>query len=378
MNHIRHRGDDRHFLIISNGRTGSTWLLTSLDQIPDVTARHELKWPDGTPMRADAQFVLDRETKIRDAIDTVCSRELRTVKGSKLVFNPYSYHDESVFAALADIIDEDVATILLKRRYIETWLSWKARGVYHEVNAAVAQKQIADNPMVRAMQAMEKPQTTHLVLFHNGEALAPFEKGQTPYPLETAIDDFLQFFANDMQALDIVKQRDGKVVDYSNVKQELPEIVRFVGSRSPSLEIENSVRRPLTKKLDPLQDHVHPRAPLVELSDALDEVFAQAANDTLDSRDVLQWEGEGKLRITAPAVATILEKYGFAVSGGTFVWETRKPVCSADDDPYRKTPRLMLTSRFSRDLWYRFVQGAKAYLPREQRGHRSNPERKPH
>jgi len=378
MTDIRHGGDDRYFLIISNGRTGSTWLLTSLDQIPDVTARHELKWPDGTPMRSDAQYVLGTETKIRDAIDAVCSKQMRPVKGSKLVFNPYSYHDESVFAALADIIDEDVATILLKRRYIETWLSWKARGVYHEVNAAVAQKLIADNPMVRAMQAMEKPQTTHLVLFHNGEALAPFEKGQTPYPLETAIDDFLQFFANDMQALDIVKQRNGKVVDYASVKQELPEIVRFVGSHSPSLAVENSVRSPLTKKLDPLQDHVHPRAPLVELSDALDEVFAQAANGALDSRDVLQWESECKLRITSPAIAAILEKYGFPVSGGQFVWETRKPVCSAGDDPYRQPSRLMLTSRFSRQLWSRFVQGAKAYLPREQRGHRGNPARKPH
>jgi len=106
--------------------------------------------------------------------------------------------------------------------------------------------------------------------------------------------------------------------------------------------------------------------------------FAQAANGMLDSRDVLQWESECNLRITAPAIAAILEKYGFPVSGGQFVWETRKPVCSADDDPYRQPSRLMLTSRFSRELWSRFVQGAKAYLPREQRGHSSNPARKPH
>ena len=31
------------FLILGNGRTGSTWLETTLDQLPDVRARQELK-----------------------------------------------------------------------------------------------------------------------------------------------------------------------------------------------------------------------------------------------------------------------------------------------------------------------------------------------
>jgi len=34
----------RFFLIIGNGRTGSTWLQTTLDQLPDVVTRLELKF----------------------------------------------------------------------------------------------------------------------------------------------------------------------------------------------------------------------------------------------------------------------------------------------------------------------------------------------
>ena len=355
MTDIRHRGDDRYFLIISNGRTGSTWLLTSLDQIPDVTARHELKWPDGTRMRSDAQYVLGAETQIRNAIDAVCAKKARPVKGSKLVFNPYTFYGESVFAALSDNIDRRTATVLLKRRYLETWLSWKARGVYHEVNEAFHAEDFSTNSMVRAMQALEKPQNTHLVLCHNGEVLAPEREGASYYPLETAIDDLLQFFSNDMQALGIVKARKGMVVDYSAVKTSLPSVARYIGTKSPPSVVENSVSQPLTKKLDPLESHLHPLEVLAEISDALDELFADVVMGSTAPEDILQWDGQDKLVIWDQNVADSIGKHGFETAGDKLIWQVRKPVVSANGllpDHTRTLPRR---------LW-RILRGAKTRI----------------
>lgn len=355
MNDVRHRGDDRYFLIISNGRTGSTWLVTSLDQIPDVTARHELKWPDGTPMRSDAQYVLDPGENVRGAIDAVCAKKTRPVKGSKLVFNPYTFHGESVFAALSENIDRRIATVLLKRRYLETWLSWKARGVYHEVNEAFHADDFSTNSMVRAMQALQKPQNTHLVLCHNGEVLAPLQEGATYYPLETAIDDLLQFFSNDMQALGIVKARKGMVVDYSSVKTSLPAVARYIGTKSAPSVVENSVSRPLTKKLDPLEDYLHPLGVLAEISDALDELFADVVMGSVAPEDVLQWDGQDKLIIWDQNVADTIGKYGFETAGDKLVWQVRKPVVGANGVLPEHTRAL------PRRLW-RILRGAQTRI----------------
>src|SRR5690606_38322587 len=119
----------------------------------------------------------------------------------------------------------------------------------------------------------------------------------------TAIDDLLQFFSNDMQALSIVRERNGQVVDYSAVKQSLPDVARFIGSQTPSPDVESSVSRPLTKKLEPLEDYLHPREPLAEISDALDELFADVVMGDLAPEDVLRWDGHDKLIISDPTLA---------------------------------------------------------------------------
>jgi len=355
MNHMRHRGEDRYFLIISNGRTGSTWLLTSLDQIPDVTARHELKWPDGTPMRSDAQYVLDPGENVRHAIDAVCAEKTRPVKGSKLVFNPYTFHGESVFAALSDNIDRGTATILLKRRYLETWLSWKARGVYHELNEAYQGDDFSTNSMVRAMLALQKPRNIHLVLCHDGETLAPQQEGARYYPLETAIDDLLQFFSNDMQALGIVKARKGMVVDYSSVKTSLPAVARYIGTKSAPSVVESSLSQPLTKKLDPLEEYLHPLEVLAEIADALDELFADVVMGSAAPKDILQWDGQDKLVIWDQNVAETIGKYGFETTGDKLTWEVRKPVVGVNG----LLPEH--TSALQRRLW-RILRGAKTRI----------------
>ncbi len=320
-------GSEQQFLIVGNGRTGSTWLLTSLDRLPGVISRHELKWMDPSLVfRADAHFVVDQNSSIAAAIKrTSFDPDIEPkVRGSKLIFNPYHYNGPRMFANLAKIIEPNVKLILIKRNYLETWLSWKARGVYHEVNEDVGRIDPAVNPMLDAMRKMEKPATVNLVLHHNGAALS--DVAGTPYPLAIAIDDLLQMVANDIQLLSIIKERNGIIVDYADISSELGRIAEFVGAPASKEIIDNIVSKPRTMKLDRLEDCLHPIEILRNLAQAMDRAFKAAAERVSDPELPWKWIAEDAGAIGAPPVIQALERFGYSAANGTINWKVQRPV----------------------------------------------------
>jgi hypothetical protein len=315
---------ERSFLIVGNGRTGSSWLLTSLDRLPGVNARQELKWrTEHSKFRADAHFALSSETSVSEAIKRVSDDPTSpaSIRGSKLIFDPYWFYGPAVFETLSTSIEDDVGLILLKRDYLETWLSWKARGVYHEVDPTVAPIEPATNPMLHAMSTMARPETQSIVLHHGGQALSA-ESG-IAYPLETAIDDMLQMFASDVQALALVKARGGLVIDYRDIAARLPEVAEFIGAGE--CDMHGIIAKPQTKKLPSLSHLLHPSEPLAAVSEALNAAFDGAASGS--SNPELNWRWiDGGGSIMAPAVVGVLHHLGFEPHGHEIRWKVQKPI----------------------------------------------------
>jgi hypothetical protein len=318
-----------YFLIIGNGRTGSTWLLTSFDRLSDVTARFELKWADeGT--RADAHRVIGNGVYAKPVIEqaTIDPEKNARIRGSKLIFDPYRFFGPQTFEAIERAIERDVKLILLKRRYRDTWLSWKARGVYHKVDETVAPIDANSNPMLEAMRTMEMPQNQHLVLHHNGGALD--QSDGIPYPLSSAIDDLLQFYANDMQALSFVMARGGQVVDYDGIADDFASLAEYVGSSATPDEIGAINRQPQTLKLEALGGYLHPAGGLDPIAQVLDNAFWQTVKGQLAHSSAFRWF-KGLACINAPRADEVFSAFSFdavgvRLSGREVRWKPQKPL----------------------------------------------------
>jgi hypothetical protein len=318
---------ETRFLIVGNGRTGSSWLLTSLDRLPYVNARHELKWlTEHYKLDARAHFPLDSTTPVSAAIETVTldPDAPAVIRGSKLIFDPYWYYAPEVFKALEGTLGE-ARPILLKRNYLDIWLSSTARGFYHDVDTEIAPVDAAYNPVLVATGSAKAPDPVTLVLHHDGAALSDAEG--VPYPLETAIDDLIQMFVNDIQSLSLVRKREGLVVDYKDIGTRLAEIAAYIGARPNDRVISAIVARPSTRKLPSLSGFLHPAELLEKVASALDAAFA-AAVDSQEDTEVVQWLDTANIRIIAPGFADAVSSLGFDRNDEEIRWTLRRPVVS--------------------------------------------------
>ncbi len=317
----------RYFLIVGNGRTGSTWLLTNFDRLPDTTARFELKWASDA-QRADAHRTLGLGTNATAAISgaAIAPSKQASILGSKLILNPYSYYGPKTFSEIGNALDGDIKLILLKRKYKQTWLSWKARGVYHKVDETVPTADAQSNPLLDAMRSMDEPPKQHLVLHHNGP-LDVFPGA--PYPLVTAIDDIIQNYANDIQFLRILKNKTGVVVYYDDIEREFSKLAKFVGSRAAPSDIADIVAKPQTLLLERLDSFLHPGDGLDAISIAFDNAFALAAAGAIDLDSALTWNESGLL-INVPAVENVLKPLHLGAArfdkGGGMHWTPQRPM----------------------------------------------------
>ncbi|MAP17462.1 MAG: hypothetical protein CL626_00085 [Aurantimonas sp.] len=329
-----HRLDpsSKAFLILGNGRTGSTWLLTMADHMDGVVAQKEINWrSSGMPSRPMLTGMDGHSKSIRGVIAAVngLSGEAVEMAGGKLILDPYGYFGPDVFAHLDKIIEDDVKLVSLRRSYLSTWLSFKARGVFHQLDAKVLAK-YRERRDVRYVEGMEPPPVRQLLLTSNGVPLVENADLCDPilYPLRDAVDDMLMAFCNDVQAIALVRSRGGLLLDYSEVSSRFGEFCAYVGLNASQETIDAVMDAPLVQKLETLTaDLVQPASILPELSNILGSL-ATADEPLLD------WPARDVVEIASPDLAAFLMRHGIDPSGNgtapesggdTVRWRLRKP-----------------------------------------------------
>jgi hypothetical protein len=343
-----------YFVVIGNGRTGSTWLETTLDQLPDVRARLEIKlrlaYQEPHPMH----IYVDRRTRsIKDCILQACAAESigpekRPIFGSKLIFDPYGYLEPEAFDFLDEIIGQEIPIIFLKRSYAAQFYSWKVRGVFHKLNQdAIARLGDVDRTLVetvsRNWQDQAEPPLHKFVLTLGGTPLTgvpPIGGGEQVirYPLENAIEDLLVLFYNDLKTLSLAQRsRRYLTVDYNEIETRLPEIVRFLGSTASETEVRSAIEQPVTARLDSLDpDLIQPADVLERFSKCLQSALENVSGDNAADQ-LWQWKKHRNwVELRIPHLKELLNQYGLqrfrigdltnrALRGST-QWRRRRPI----------------------------------------------------
>jgi hypothetical protein len=310
----------RHFLIIGNGRTGSTWLESNFNQLADVRAYRQIGWRLGEQPDHPQRYSVNKSDSMVAIIEAACATKEAApshVAGSKLIFQPYTYTHPDVFGQLERVIEPEIDLLLLKRSYLDCFLSWKTRGVAHSIDPEVDAAQRVSGA-IESHQPDKPPQ--HIVLTARGKPMA--DAAGTRLAVINAIDDILVMFSNDFLARGLVERRSFRIVDYSNIASEFASLTQFIGSRADDDAIRKIIAHPLTQKLPDLTSFLHPVAPLAEFANLLDMAFRHG------HPSCLAWQKDNVLRIDIPGLAGSFRKLGVAASmdGNAILWRPLKPL----------------------------------------------------
>jgi hypothetical protein len=222
------------FLIVSNMRSGSTWLETALGALPDVATDYEIKW--GVDYEPSAAHLLIDEASPTVAQLLAALETDAPVTGSKLVFEPADLH-RSEFFKLRAKIGADVRIVHLIRSFREIFLS-RRRGFFHRASADVPSKIGAH--LKAAILAADADQ-----------AAQPSEARQVP-PVN-CYEELKVYLQNDVWA-----QQLGEAglpylrVGYSEISGKMTEIARFVGSEAMADAVADALSHPAVVKLSPI------------------------------------------------------------------------------------------------------------------------------
>ncbi len=219
------------FLIVSNMRSGSTWLQTALGALPDVATDYEMKW--GIVYQPSiAHVLLDNDPRsVSEILDEMPSEA--AVAGSKFVFDPTELTQADI-QELREKLGSDVRIIHLVRRYRDIFVS-RRRGFYHQLNKSSGWR-LGD----RIGAAIERADFEHQKIVAEPQVVSRLD----------CYEELKAYLQNDIWAT--LLRTDGRpflAVDYETISERLPEIATFSGSTATPEAIGPVLAHPPILKL---------------------------------------------------------------------------------------------------------------------------------
>jgi hypothetical protein len=239
------------FLLMSNMRTGSTWLTTTLGALPDTVTDYEIKWKVEYPPQ-EVHYVLDEHSpSVSEILDGLAGDA--PIAGSKFVFDPVDM-TRLEFLKLKPKLLGDLRIVHLVRRYRDIFLSGR-RGIFHHFNDASpwrvgdhlrsafgARPERLDRPAPPTHVSRSACYEQLRIYLQNDVLAASLSEAGVPYML----------------------------IGYENLPRRISEVVKFIGS-SASPEVVSAVfTAPVTFKLPEL-----PAAQVVANIAELDFLFEE-------------------------------------------------------------------------------------------------------
>jgi hypothetical protein len=332
--------DQTAFLILSNPRTGSTWLQTSLGDLPDVAVDYELKW--GPTMHVQPggvqRVIRDKTASCRSLLANISSSA--EVVGSKIVLSGAVPISPEQACDLAATIDPDIRILHLTRPYFDMLLSAYGHGAVHLIERSYSGGKESD--MIRALHddsqkklsaIPAKSQTIidDVVSYKLARLRARTGIGGPVrlVPYEDIISLLLIFFVNDLALLEARRRAKHWLhIQYSEVARCFQEIAAFVGSRADPDRVQRIIESPITLKLDAVRvgliaNHKRIRA----VADLLDRARESAFQGTGSIADIWDWDEKRKtalVRVDGLAAAVRAGRAFWrrrSATGGSLAWQ---------------------------------------------------------
>jgi LPS sulfotransferase NodH len=223
------------FLIVSNMRSGSTWLETALGALPDVATDYEIKW--GVAYEPSAAHLLIDEASPTVAQLLAALETDAPVTGSKLMFEPDDLH-RSEFFKLRAKIGADVRIVHLIRSFREIFLS-RRRGFFHRANTTDVPRKIGAHLKAAILAA------------DFGQAAQPSEA--RPVPPIDCYEELKVYLQNDVWVRQLSEAGLPYLrVGYGEIAGKMTEIARFVGSEATADAVGDAMSHPAVLKLPPI------------------------------------------------------------------------------------------------------------------------------
>lgn len=243
------------FLVISNMRCGSTWLVAALGALPDIATDYEFKWR--VPYSpSDLHMVVDRASPpVSQLLDNICPRS--AVVGSKFVFDGCALSNRE-FTQFASKLDPELRIIHLTRRFRDIFLS-RRRGCFHQLN-----QDFAGRIGTKLKAAIVDADIGTLGAMKSSSPVKPVD----------CYRELKTYLRNDASIARLATSgRPYLRVRYEEVKARMFEIARFAGCAAPADAMFEATRQSPTVKLPAID-----AASLVRNIAELEPLFAHFEN----------------------------------------------------------------------------------------------------
>ena len=258
----------KYFLVVSNGRTGSTWLSISLGRLDGVRTDFEYRW--GLPRGAEGNpihyVIPHHQATVVESLDSFAGDA--SVIGSKLVFSLEWTQRQNVFEKLDLYFDDRITYVFLTRSYLETLASFLLRGPVHGLVKSETDT-AKENVMLRQLRAaFDRPAV-----------------GQRPFDGDErdVFRALKSLVNNDVIGFGICQRFPNRVhLSYDRISADFEKIARAAGWSGDSREARKVIDAPLVKKLPVLDCSSFPRADLFA-------EYANRMNATLRTAIIEEW-----------------------------------------------------------------------------------------
>ena len=305
----------QYFLTVSNGRSGSTWLITSLAMLPDVSADFEVKFAPSVNFElVDSHLLL---TPGGPGFPSLIAQRLENapIMGSKLVLDYHKAFSAADIDALCEAVTPDVRIVHLTRPYADMMKSF-ARGVTNVLNPNFVpqDKQKAQAHFKNVGQMSErsvKDLRLYLVRQQFDYAMLKArrlggQKWKKVYFLDF-VRRLLVLFFNDLVLTELARRSQSSMtVAYKDIGTKLQDIGTFIGSQAGAEDYKRILEAPMTKKLEPRADRIINWALLEEICHTLDAGLAEHRKSGAPLSDVWSFtRGSDEVEVRLPGLGRL-------------------------------------------------------------------------
>lgn len=220
------------FLIVGNGRSGSTWLTSALNQLPDVSADLELCWqPWFRTFTAAHRVIASWRVSVRALIENSVGTGNEEIVGSKLVLSAKLYGPIEIRDVVL-AVDREVRIIHLTRTPAEVLVSYiKSQGQNLQRDKATDRNYLVQTLERESTAAPPKPSHT-FNKYHAAFMLLAIRRNNS----------FLKIFQRTHPHY--------LRVDYSEVAERWDEICNFVNTQATAEQRSHALNDgPIAKNL---------------------------------------------------------------------------------------------------------------------------------
>lgn len=222
------------FLIVSNARTGSTWLNTLLGQLPQVYTDHEIKANiDYKPN--PIHIILEKPI---DSILNDISGE--PFVGSKFVFDTH-HALPLTYKQVKENIVSGVKYVHLIRNYKDCLVS-DQRGAFNKLSESSVVDQSKSRVSVEVLSTLSEIDETRFNQFSE-EKLSQY---------------LLNRYVNDLVTVFLLKDYQPFYIEYESMTQHIPQLLDWLGYPVEQSTLQQALNNPVTRKLQNNPNNVIP------------------------------------------------------------------------------------------------------------------------